>query len=305
MILRGLENEDTNIDAEEFFTINLLVISKVHQMRSSLILAFCVVFYLMAQGQKVNVTNIEEVRTTSGSSEYCKIDLRPYGDELVNYKYYKINEIKRAIDNKGTNLLPEDLPLPTYASVNDLLTVQLLKTSRTAVSISIDGSISLYNPTVANGGIVKISAFKNRPEINLGPKDVAYSVHYYDKVSLTKKGKIDYVKRQEDINKLPENERNFASEIYALADGLSYYSEQDLENILFFAVGGDNSKILGIEFEDAKGEKIKPASTTFTSVLRTYYFEEKPDPAMNVILNVESPKALTKIPFSVLGAVLP
>lgn len=259
----------------------------------------------MAQGQKINIINIEEMRTISGSSDYCKIDLRPFGDELVNYKYYKINEIKRAIDNKGSNLLPEDLQLPAYQSVNDYVTVQLLKASRTAGSISIDGSISLYNPTEANGGIVKISGFKNRPEINLGPKGVTYSIHYYDKTTLTKKGNIDYVKRQEAINKLPENERNFASEVNALADGLSYYSEQDLENILFFAVGGDNFKILGFEFEDAKGEKIKPASTTFTNVLYTYYFSEKPDPTMKLVLNVDSPKALTKIPFSVLGAVLP
>jgi len=255
--------------------------------------------------QKLSVVNIEELRSLSGSWDYCKIDVKPIGDEIRSYTYYKIDEVKRAVDNKGINLIPENQTAPDYKPISENITLQLLKPSRSATSISVDGTISLYKPTEANGGIIKLSGFMKKPEVNLAPKGAAFSVFYYDKPTLSKKNEVDYMKRYEEIEKLPEPERNFASEVNSLVNGLTYYSEDDLQKILFFAVGGDNSAILGFEFEDGKGKKISPVSSSSTNVVYTYYFEEKPDPGMKVILNVESIKAVKKIPFSLLGIDLP
>ena len=257
------------------------------------------------QSQKLSVVNIEELRSLSGSWDYCKIDVKPIGDEIRNYTYYKIDEIKRAVDNKGINLISENQNTPDYKLITENITIQLLKPSRSASSITVDGTISLYKPTEANGGIVKLSGFMKKPEVNLAPKGSAFSVFYYDKATLAKKNEVDYMKRYEAIEKLPESERNFASEVSSLASGLTYYAEDDLKKILFFAVGGDNSAILGFEFEDAKGKKISPVSSSSTNVVYTYFFEEIPDPGMKLILNVESIKSVKKNPFSLLGIDLP
>lgn len=262
-------------------------------------------FYSFLFSQKLTVVNLEELRSISGSWDYCKIEVKPIGDEIRNYTYYKVDEIKRAVDNKGISLLPENQSESGYKPVNENITLQLLKASRSATSITVDGTISLYKPTEANGGIVKLSGFMKRTEVNLAPKGSAFTVFYYDKATLAKKNEVDYMKRYEEIEKLPESERSFATEVSSLVSGLTYYSDEDLKKILFFAVGGDNSAILGFEFEDGKGKKISPVSTSSTSVVYTYYFDEIPDPSMKVILNVESIKSVKKIPFSLLGIDLP
>ena len=267
-------------------------------------IALCT-FYSFLFSQKLTVVNLEELRSISGSWDYCKIEVKPIGDEIRNYTYYKVDEIKRAVDNKGISLLPENQSESGYKPVNENITLQLLKASRSATSITVDGTISLYKPTEANGGIVKLSGFLKKPEVNLAPKGSAFSVFYYDKATLAKKNEVDYMKRYEEIEKLPESERSFASEVSSLASVLTYYAEDDLKKILFFAVGCDNSAILRFEFEDAKVKKISPVSSSSTNVVYTYFFEEIPDPGMKLILNVESIKSVKKIPFSLLGIDLP
>lgn len=275
--------------------------------KRTLALVFAFVIYCInyTQGQKLKVMNIEELRTIGGSWDYCKIDVKPFGDDIRNYTFYKISELKRAVDNKNINLLTDQIEESKYLPITENTTIQLLKASRSASTVNVDGSLSFFKPTEENGGIVKISGFKTKPEVNLAPKNTAYTVHYYDKATLQKMGKSDINLRYEEIEKLPEKDRNFASEVNSLVNSLSYYTEEELENIVFFAIGGDNAQIMGLEFEDEKGKKISPISSSYTNVVYTYYFESKPDPKMKLILNVESPKAVKKVPFSLLGVDLP
>lgn len=257
------------------------------------------------QAQKLKVVNVEELRSISAGWDYCRIEVKPIGDDIRNYSYYKINELKRAVDNKNINLLPEIMEESKYTPVEDNTIIQLLKASRSASTVNIDGTISLFKPTEENGGIVKISGFRTKPGVNLAPKGATYSLYFYDKATLQKMGTKDEIQRYEDIEKLPEKDRNFASEVNSLVSGLAYYTEEELENILFFAIGGDNAQILGLEYEDEKGKKIAPMSSSYTDVVYTHYFETKPDAKMKVILNVESQKAIKKVPFSLLAIDLP
>ncbi len=274
-------------------------------MRAILIFGILLFAGYFVIAQKLTVVNIEELRSLTGSWDYCKVEVKPIGDEIRNYTYYKISDIKRAVDNKGLNLLSEKHDSYNYKPINENFTIQILKPSRSASTISIDGTLSMYKPTESNGGIVKLGGFFNKPEVNFAPKGASYKLFYFDKATLKKKAEVDYMKRYEEIEKLPDGERNFASEVNSLVSGLTYYSEEDLEKVLFFAVGGDNSSILGFEFEDSKGKKIVPVSSSTTSVLYTYYFDHKPETTMKVVLNIESLKAVKKVPFSLLGVDLP
>lgn len=278
-------------------------------MNTSKVLFSAIVFIFltlnMMQAQKLKVVNVEELRSISSSWDYCKVEVKPIGDDIRNYTYYKINELKRVVDNKGINLLPESMEETKYVAIDDNSIIQLLKASRSASTINIDGSLSLFKPTEENGGIIKISGFKTKAGVNLAPKGAAFSLFFYDKATLQKMGAKDVNQRYEDIQKLPEADRNFASEVNSLVDNLSYYTETEIDNMIFFAIGGDNSQVMGVDFEDDKGKKISPISSSYTNVVHTYYFETKPDAKMKLILNVESQKAIKKVPFSLLGVDLP
>lgn len=259
----------------------------------------------MMQAQKLKVVNVEELRSITAGWDYCKVEVKPIGDDIRNYTYYKINELKRAVDNKGINLLPESMEDAKYVLIDDNSIIQVLKASRSASTINIDGSLSLFKPTEENGGIVKISGFKTKAGMNLAPKGATFSLFFYDKSTLQKMGTKDVNQRYEDIQKLPEADRNFASEVNSLVDNLSYYTETEIDNMIFFAIGGDYSQVMDVAFEDDKGKKIIPVSSSYTDVVYTYYFETKPDAKMKLILNVESQKAIKKVPFSLLGVDLP
>jgi hypothetical protein len=272
---------------------------------SLIVILSCLLSINLIDAQKLKVVNVEELRSITASWDYCKVEVKPIGDDIRNYTYYKINDLKRAVDNKGINLLPESMEDAKYVSIDDNSIIQLLKASRSASTINIDGSLSLFKPTEENGGIVKISGFKTKAGVNLAPKGAAFSLFFYDKPTLQKMGTKDVNQRYEDIQKLPESDRNFASEVNSLVDNLSYYTETEIDNMIFFAIGGDNSQVMGVDFEDDKGKKITPVSSSYTDVVYTYYFETKPDAKMKVILNVESQKAIKKVPFSLLGVDLP
>lgn len=266
---------------------------------------FVCYFYVSAFCQKLTLVNVEELRSFSGSWDYCKLELKPIGDDVRNFTFYKINEIKSATDNKGINLKPENQEENKYKPVTENLTINLQKASRSATTFSIDGSVSFYKPTEANGGIVKIGGFKGKPQINLAPKTAPFKLFYYDKITLSKMNSIDEQTRYDNIQKLPEEEQGFASEVSSLASGMKYYNEEDLDNMLFFAFSGDNSVILSMEFENAKGEKLSPNSTSIANSVHTYYFGEKIEPNMKIILNVESKKAIKIVPFVLVGLDLP
>lgn len=274
-------------------------------MKTIFVTVISVFIYTLSFSQKLIVNNIEEIRSTSGGWNYCKVEVLPKEDEVRSYSRYKINEIKKAVDNKGTNLVPEDIQLGNYVPVSESLNIELLKASRGATSINVEGTVNFYQPTEANGGIVKIAGFRGKPDVNLAPKGTSYTLYYYDKPTLVKKGNVDYEKRIENIEKMPEKERAFAYEVNSLISSIDYYTDEELEHTLFFAVGGDNSAVVGFEFEDDKGVKIQPSSSSYSEIGYTYYFEEKPKATMKVILNVENAKAIKTVPFTLIGLDLP
>ncbi len=177
-------------------------------MNTSKVLFSAIVFILlllnMMQAQKLKVVNVEELRSISSSWDYCKVEVKPIGDDIRNYTYYKINELKRVVDNKGINLLPESMEDAKYVAIDDNSIIQLLKASRSASTINIDGSLSLFKPTEENGGIIKITGFKTKPGLNLAPKGAAFSLFFYDKATLQKMGAKDVNQRYEDIQKLTD-----------------------------------------------------------------------------------------------------
>ena len=184
---------------------------------TALALIFVISCINLGLGQKLKVINVEELRSINNSWDFCKIEVKPIGDEIRNFTLYKISELKRAVDSKNINLLPEEIEITKYLPISESTIIQILKASRSANTLNIDGNIILYKPTEENGGLVKISGFKSNPKVNLAPKSASYTIHFYDKATLEEMAKKDANKRYEDIEKLPEKDKNFASELNSLS----------------------------------------------------------------------------------------
>jgi hypothetical protein len=273
-------------------------------MRQLLTIIFSLVLICLS-AQKLTMVGIEENRSQSGSWDYCKVEVKPIGDEVRNYSFYKISEIKKAADNKGINLLSETQEPSQYKPINESLFIQLQKASRSASTISLDGVVSFFKPTEANGGIVKIADFRKKPEVNIAPKSAPFSLFFYDKAALQKQNKTDVETRYKEIEKLPESEKDFAYNVASLVTNLTYYSDDDLNKTVFFIFKGDASSVLSLEFEDAKGKKLTSVSSSVSNNVHTYFFNDVIDPGMKLILNVESPKAVKNVPFVLAGVDLP
>ncbi|MEY3422475.1 MAG: hypothetical protein RIR48_2792 [Bacteroidota bacterium] len=273
-------------------------------MKQLLTIIFSLVLFCLS-AQKLTMVGIEENRSQSGNWDYCKIEVKPIGDEVRNYSFYKIAEIKKAADNKGISLLSETNEPSKYKPINESLFIQLQKASRSASTISLDGVISFFKPTEANGGIIKIADFRKKTEVNIAPKNAPFSLFLYDKASLQKQPKMDLETRYKEIEKLPENERDFAYSLESLVSNLTYYSEDDINKVVFFIFKGDASTVMSLEFEDANGKKITSVSSSISNDVHTYFFSEELDPKMKLILNVDSPKAVKNVPFVLAGVDLP
>ena len=264
-------------------------------------LALC----LTLSSQKLMLTNIEETRTTSGSWDVCYVEVKLIGDEARNYSFYRINEITSAVDNKGINLIKEMDRKPEYLPITDNFRIELMKASRSATDISITGTMTLYKPTEANGGLVKVPNFRSKPGTNIAPKGSLFSIYFYDKATLEKRSKIDPNQRRAEIDKLSGRERDVAEELEYMVQGLNYYTNDELENSVFLIVDGDTKTLVGIEFEGSNGKTIRPMSSYKSNLVHNYYFESKPEAAMKLVLNIENPKAAKVVPFTLKGIDLP
>ncbi|MBK9256387.1 MAG: hypothetical protein IPM42_12940 [Saprospiraceae bacterium] len=274
-------------------------------IRRYLLFYLAIVTLASLDAQKLMVTQIEETRSTNGSWDFLNLEVKLIGDEVRNYTYYRLNEITSAVDNKGINLLKEDLSKRDYVPISESFRIEMMKASRSATDVTVSGTMSLYKPTEANGGLVKIAGFKSKPGVNIAPKGALYSMFYYDTATLQKLATTDQNKRYEDMDKLSGVERDKASELEFFIQSLNYYSPEELDNSLFFIVTGDSKSIVSMEFENASGKKLSPSSSTKSELSYTLYFNEKPDANIKMILNTENPKAVKILPFTLKGVDLP
>ena len=266
-------------------------------------------FYLMMtsflSGQRLMVSNIEERRTTTGEWDYMNVICRLIGDDARKYDFYKIGEITEASDNVGIKLLAESAYSNEYVPISETITIGLMKAARSATSISISGTIALYKPTEANGGIAKISGFVSKPNTNLAPKGSLYGLTYIDANSLKKMAEVSEEDRYNKYDKLPEAERRAQYDLEYFIQSVAYYSEQEIDNSLFFILSGDISNIVKLEFENSKGKKFSPTMSSKTEYSHQYVFEEKPDKDWRLVLTLENNKAVKTIPFTLKGVDLP
>lgn len=277
-------------------------------MKNNLTIAFLIITSTLLS-QKISVKEINESRTTSDNSynNKCEINLKISGDEVRKYKFVKISKISKATDDKGIDLINEENHSFDYVNIDQdsKITFELKVPSRKADVIKeIAGEICLYNPTELNGGIIKISNYQNKTNINLLPNNSTFQVVYLTKESYKKYVKDNKDKKEEELKKLPEIARKMVGGLVSAFEGMFGMDEND-PNQVFFYINGEESKFVDAYFEDTNGKKIEHNGKTTSNNLISYSLSETPNPNWKLILNIESNNSIKKIPFLLTNIELP
>jgi hypothetical protein len=259
--------------------------------------------------QKISVNSISEQRSTGDGSysNRCDIELRIAGDEVRKYKFVRIAKISKAVDDQDLDLLmnEEDNEFEYKEIDQDArITIQTKIPSRKATVIKeLSGEISLYGPTEANGGILKIANYQARVNTNLLPADAGLKLVYLNKASIEKYNKEQTQKQQEEINKLPAGAREIAELLVNTLSGFSGFGDED--NQTMFVMDGDETKLVELYFEDAAGKKVDRNGYTKSGNLIAYYFDEKPASNWKLVLNIETAGSIKTVPFKLVDIDLP
>ena len=259
--------------------------------------------------QKVSVDYISENRSTKSSffDNRCEVGLTVTGDEVRKFKFIKVNMVTKALDDQGLELMGEETKENRYEEISASAAttkIILLSTSRKAKVISeLSGDVSLFAPTEANGGLVKIKAFGKSVNKNLTPKIPGLSVTYLTKESVEKLNQEQKIKSEAELKKQPAEIQALAKELMNLVDAFSYMGGTG--NEVSFFISGDEDKLIHAGFENASGEVIENNGWSSSGGLKTYYFNEEIKDNYTLILTVESEGAIKKIPFNLKNIELP
>lgn len=258
--------------------------------------------------QKVTLVSLEDRRSlgTSYFGNRCELELKTTGDEVKKYKYVKIKSLIRALDSEGTDLLNDKPDKVDYAEIGDeKLKIELKNPMRKATSIKeIAGTLDLYNPTEANGAIVKVANFQAKPNVNMLPKKAPLSVVFFTKESVEKMAKQEKAEREAKMKQLDPATREIAAGLMALVEGFG--AGMAGENELSFYVNGDTGKLVDIKVEDETGKEVRRSGRFISGDhLHTYSYDEKPNPKWKIKILIETPASVKSVPFSLKDVELP
>ena len=74
-------------------------------MKQLLTITFSLVLFCLS-AQKLTIVGIEENRSQTGNWDYCKIEVKPIGDEVRNYSFYKICIVLKLVDGLKILIIP-------------------------------------------------------------------------------------------------------------------------------------------------------------------------------------------------------
>ena len=276
---------------------------------TTFLIGFGILVPALLHSQKVTVHTITDQRTT-GDSYYnnrCEIDLRITGDEVRRYKFIRMAMLTKAMDDQGLDLLgEEDENEFEYEEIEQdgMVKVRVKNPSRKASVIKeLSGEMNLYAPTEANGGIVKISNYQSKANTNLLPENAGIKMVYLTKESMDKYAKEQKQKQEAELNKLTGAAKEMAELLIGAVNVFSDIGNDP--NQVTFVIDGDENKLVDLYFEDASGKKIKRNGYTKSGNMIGYYFDEQPKATWKLVMNIETPASVKKVPFTLKDIDLP
>lgn len=273
----------------------------IKQILALLLTATC----LYVSGQKISVSRVEEDRSTEEKffGNQCKVRLKVSGDELRNYKYTKIFELTKAVDDLGFDLILENKEKSDFKEIKGSTseTDLVLKiASRKASAIKeLQGTIVLFNPLESNGSIYKVKDFVGKTDVNLLPGNSSIQLKLQTQESIEKAEKAASQKKESTTSKSPAESlgEGFAN----IFGGMGTTNQ----NQVVINVSGDASLLADVKFEENNGDKISYASRYGSGKMIVYSFSQKPASDWRMVIYVVTDASLKKIPFHLVDIDLP
>ena len=259
---------------------------------------------------KVSVGEITDNRTTGSFNSECKLELKFTGDAASDAASVRQVRVHKAEDELGRDLTRKD-PSDAFSGFGSGQRSGLLKTelrlrnpSRNATVIKlVEGEVELFNPTLANGGILTtkdILKHPAEPVQNAAFKKYGIELMYLTKESYeAKKKQIEEQQKDATGGKLGDA---FGELFKGMFGGMM---SSDSKNSVKLYVKDPEKRVIDVEFQDASGKPLKHGSSWSSGELRQIEFNAPPPADTQLLIHLATPEALQTFPFKVENIPLP
>lgn len=268
-----------------------------------------------AQDVRVSAGTIEDRRTTGRFFAGLEIELKLTGDDIADAKSARII-LKKAVDETGRNLLPEQKPDEDFRSVGSSpLKLALKNPARGASAVKeIAGEVQLFVPDRDPAAVVTVDRVVSRMD-----KAIDSPALKAQKIALrvvspkahraaAKKRDAEFEKEMEkhkDEMKKEAGDDKTAEALMALVKGFSGMMNEVGDNDLILEIEDEQKKLLDVSVVGPKGETIDTRGSMSSGSLRILQFGEKLPADAKLKLLLQTRKSIVMSPFTLANVPLP
>jgi len=167
----------------------------------------------------------------------------------------------------------------------------------------VEGEVELFNPTLANGGILTTKDILKHPAEPV--QNAAFKKYGIELMYLTKES-YEAKKKQ-----LEEQQKNAAGGKVGEAFGEMFKGmfggmmSSDTKNSVKLYVKDPEKRVIELEFQDASGKPLKRGSSWSSGEMRQIEFSAPPPADAQLMIQLATPEALQTFPFKVENIPLP
>lgn len=258
-----------------------------------------------------SVGDIEYIRPTGQFSGRLKVEIKLTGGELETAGKIRAN-ITQAVDDTGLDLIKKEKfsgeddfrdPGKNNAGENKI-DVELMKPSMKATAIKeLSGEIELYCPGKDPEATIKVEQFMK----NVGkPIDNPSLRRLQVELTVSDKKTCEEFAKKEAAAKRKAAESNVGKQLaLAVTNLFDTMSGVFSKNPVIIKLKDPQSKIIGLRFYSASGQKIGRSSWSSSGDIQTYSFNDPMPADAAMVIMLKTDKAIRKIPVKFTDIPLP
>jgi hypothetical protein len=270
---------------------------------------------------------VAESRRNDGFQSGLQVGLKVVGDPLKDARGVRVT-LEKAIDESGKNLIDEKKVEKDFKEINlqgensTKLSLELKPSERKAAVIKeISGYLEIFLPTKDPRSVITIvDVLKGagKPLINPALKSAGLDITVWtrEQFEARRKAEEDRIRREQEEKRKKGGGQPMEDLAELMVEGLSKIFggmfggfDELSETSIVLTIKDPNAKLLGIEFEDAKGGPLKSGRSTSSGSQdgRTSVFDldEKLTDTARVKLAILTPASITRVPFKLMNVALP
>lgn len=262
--------------------------------------------------------DIKDNRTTAGFFAGLEIELKVLGDILADAKAIRLS-VASAADETGRDIFSEKESRTEFKELDESeqnaarLSIKLKNPARQAMTVrEISGEVEVFVPRRDPSSTVTVNNVQKTtgsPIVSPALKSAGIEVTLWTKQQYEARRKAEEEKVKAQKAKTPADAGEAIGEaLTKIFGGLMRSFEELGEHSVAIQIKDPQSKLVGIEFQDARGSRIGGGRMSFGGAedqTRIYDFNEKLPDTARVRFYVLTAKAVVKAPFKLRDVPLP